>query len=152
MVVSDSKYRVSRLKTRNRTRNRSRCSNQVRIGLGIGLEVQDWSVSDSKSSLENGDSGNSALNGFLLLLVVSNSSKCNIGNSGQKIISAMKWYIPLGMGWETPLFTSISSFTSFTPTIPSKKKNGRHCRFHKKDRMLAALENSTKDGVPCWLE
>ena len=58
---SASKYRVSRLKTRNRTRtrSRSRCSNQVRIGLGIGLEVQEWSVSDSKSSLENGDSGNS---------------------------------------------------------------------------------------------
>ena len=66
MGVSDSKYRVSRLKTRNRTRNRSRCSNQVRMALGIGLEVQDWSVSDSKSSLENGDSGNSELKVGLL--------------------------------------------------------------------------------------
>ena len=66
MGVSDSKCRVSRLKTGNRTRTRSRCSNQVRIGLGIGLEVEDWSVSDSKSSLENGESGNSATDFFFM--------------------------------------------------------------------------------------
>ena len=36
------------------------------MALGIGLEVQDWSVSDSKSSLENGDSGNSELKVGLL--------------------------------------------------------------------------------------
>ena len=69
MGVSGSKYRGSRLKTRNRTRNRSRCSNQARIGLGIGLEIQTWPVSDSKSSLENGDSGNSdSTLGFLFFL------------------------------------------------------------------------------------
>ena len=52
MGVSDSKYWVSWLKTRNRTRNRSQWSNQVRIGLGIGLgspelvslrlEIESW--------------------------------------------------------------------------------------------------------------
>ena len=60
MGVSDSKFRVSRLITRNRTRNRSRISNLVRIGLGIGLEFLTFLVSDSISGLEKWDSGNSA--------------------------------------------------------------------------------------------
>ena len=55
MGVSDSKFRVSRLITRNR----SRISDLVRIGLGIGLEFLTFLVSDSISGLENRDSGNS---------------------------------------------------------------------------------------------
>ena len=62
MGVSDSKFRVSRLITRNRTRNRSRISNLVRIGLGIGLEFLTFLVSDSISGLEKRDSGNSGPN------------------------------------------------------------------------------------------
>ena len=66
MGVSDSKFRVSRLMTRNRTRNRSRISNLVRIGLGIGLEFLTFLVSDSISGLENRDSGNSGPDSIIL--------------------------------------------------------------------------------------
>ena len=71
MGISGWNNRGSRLKTQNR----SRCSNQVRTGLGIGLEIQNWPVSDSASSLENGDSGNSGTDPPRI-----DRSKCHIGN------------------------------------------------------------------------
>ena len=59
--MSDSKYQVSRLKTRTRTQNRSQSSNLVRIGLGLRIEFLTFPVSDLKSGLENLDSGNSGI-------------------------------------------------------------------------------------------
>ena len=66
MGVSGWNNRGSQLKTQNQ----SRCSNQVRTGLGIGLEIQNCPVSDSESSLENGDSGNSAIEDIIVLMHV----------------------------------------------------------------------------------
>ena len=58
---SDSKYRDSRLKTRLRLGLGLDIHQWSRLGIGIGLVFTSQAVSESKSGLENGDSGNSVV-------------------------------------------------------------------------------------------
>ena len=59
--VSDSKYRDSRPKTRLGLGIGLVIHELYRLGIGIGLVFAPEAVSDSKSGLENSESGNSAL-------------------------------------------------------------------------------------------
>ena len=55
----DSKLRASQFRTRNRSRDRNRFFTKQCLGLGIGLGILTYKVSDSESGLENWDSRNS---------------------------------------------------------------------------------------------